>query len=99
MIDARMNMIRLRGGYIGHLPSSSGPYNSTFLMCSLAGVTTGFDIVRQHNGVPQITATGGHRPGTIHKSFVSTTVLLLSDAWASLFSWIVIDVSDVWIQQ
>lgn len=72
MIDARMNMIRLRGGYIGHLPSTSGTLpTDTILMCSLAGVTTGFDIVRQHNGVPQITATGGHRPGTIPKSFDS----------------------------
>lgn len=62
-------MIRSRGGCVGHIPSASGTLaTDTFLMCSLAGVTTGFDIVRHHNGVPQITATGGHRPGTIFKS-------------------------------
>lgn len=88
MIDARMNMNRLRGGYIGHLPSTSGTFpTDTFLMCSLAGVTTGFDFVRHHNGVPHITATGGHRPGTILKSSC-----FIRCQPSSLFFWRFIDI-------
>lgn len=80
MIDARMNMIRIRGGYIGHLSSTSGILpTDTFLMCSLAGVTTGFDIVRQHNGVPH-----SRQPLAIDLAAFSK-VLSLLDAGASLF--------------
>jgi hypothetical protein len=91
MIDTRMNMIRLRGGYIGQLPSITGILpTDTFLMCSLAGVTTGVDIVRQHNGVPPITATAGHRPGSILKSFVYVRCRCIVDIQG------VIDFSVVW---
>jgi hypothetical protein len=85
-------MIRLREGYIGHLPSTSGTFpTDTFLMCSLAGVTTGFDFVRHHNGVPHIMATGGHRPGTISKS--SCFIRWMS---SSLFFWRFIDIASLY---
>ena len=97
-------MIWLRDVYTGHLFRHQDRTTITFLMCSLAGVTTGFDIVRQHNGVPRISATGGHRPGTITKSFVSTIVSfwrMPGHYWQmpghDCFHETVVDVSCVWI--